>query len=153
MAEGRSQSILTGVFLTFREAVRKPADGPFPAPHRDRLDPPASKATRTSRHTAHRSTGLSGWYEALARELAHKDVTVNAICPGFIETPMLDRSVANIVEKTGVSTETAREQLAANNPQKRFIQPHEVTSTALWLCSDAACSVTGQAIAISGGEI
>ena len=94
-----------------------------------------------------------GLTRSLALELASSGVTVNAICPGFIETPMLDRSVANIVEKTGMSAEEARSSLVAGNPQKRFVQTDEVAETALWLCSDGARSVNGHALTISGGEV
>ncbi len=97
--------------------------------------------------------GVVGLTRALALELASTGITVNAICPGFIETPMLDRSVANIVEKTGMSVDQARASLCAGNPQKRFIQTDEIAGTISWLLSDAARSVNGQAISISGGEI
>ncbi len=97
--------------------------------------------------------GVVGLTRALALELAETGVTVNAICPGFIDTPMLDRSVANIIDKTGMSEDKARAALYAGNPQKRFIQTDEVAGTALWLCSDAARSVNGQALSLSGGEI
>lgn len=97
--------------------------------------------------------GVVGLTKALALELASSGVTVNAICPGFIETPMLDRSIANIVEKTGMGEEQARASLSSGNPQKRFIQTDEVAGTALWLCSDAARGVNGHALALSGGEI
>lgn len=94
-----------------------------------------------------------GLTRALSLELASTGITVNAICPGFIETPMLERSVANIVEKTGKSEDEARAALYANNPQKRFIQTDEVAGAALWLCSEAARSVNGHALSLSGGEI
>ena len=97
--------------------------------------------------------GVVGLTRALSLELASTGITVNAICPGFIETPMLDRSVANIVEKTGMSEKKARTSLYAGNPQKRLIQTDEVAGTALWLCSDAARSVNGHALSLSGGEI
>ncbi len=97
--------------------------------------------------------GVVGLTRALSLELASTGVTVNAICPGFVETPMLERSIANLVEKTGMSGERARESLLAGNPQKRFIQAREVAAAALWLCSDAARSVTGHALPLSGGEI
>ena len=97
--------------------------------------------------------GVVGLTRALSLELASTGITVNAICPGFIETPMLDRSVANIVEKTGMSQKKARTSLCAGNPQKRLIQTDEVAGTALWLCSDAARSVNGHALSLSGGEI
>ena len=97
--------------------------------------------------------GVVGLTRALSMELASTGITVNAICPGFIETPMLDRSVANIVEKTGMSEKKARTSLYAGNPQKRLIQTDEVAGTALWLCSHAARSVNGHALSLSGGEI
>ncbi|MEI9402261.1 SDR family NAD(P)-dependent oxidoreductase [Mesorhizobium argentiipisi] len=96
--------------------------------------------------------GVVGLMRALAAETAKSGVTVNAVCPGFIETDMLEESVQRIVEKTGRSADDARASLATTNPQGRFIQPEEVASAVLWLCSDAARSITGQAISVSGGE-
>jgi NAD(P)-dependent dehydrogenase (short-subunit alcohol dehydrogenase family) len=96
--------------------------------------------------------GVVGLMRALAAETAKSGVTVNAVCPGFVETEMLEESVQRIVEKTGRSADEARANLAATNPQGRFVQPEEVASAVLWLCSDAARSITGQAISVSGGE-
>ena len=86
-------------------------------------------------------------------ELAPLGITVNAICPSFVETPMLERSIETIVEKTGMSPEEAAKSLQRGNPQKRFVQTDEVAGTALWLCSEAARSVNGHALSLSGGEI
>lgn len=97
--------------------------------------------------------GVIGLTRALAHELARTGITVNAICPGFIETPLLDRSVTEIIEKTGMSDSDARKTLVAGNPQKRFVQTDEVAGSALWLCSDAAASINGHALSLSGGEI
>jgi NAD(P)-dependent dehydrogenase (short-subunit alcohol dehydrogenase family) len=96
--------------------------------------------------------GVVGLMRALAAENAKTGITVNAVCPGFVETDMLEESVQRIVEKTGRSVEEARKSLAATNPQNRFIQPDEVAAAVLWLCSDGARSVTGQALSLSGGE-
>ena len=96
--------------------------------------------------------GVVGLMRALATELARTGVTVNAVCPGFVETEMLEESVRRIVDKTGRTVEQARASLAATNPQGRFIQPQEVAAAVLWLCSEAAGSITGQAISLSGGE-
>ncbi len=97
--------------------------------------------------------GVIGLTRALALELASTGITVNAICPGFIETPMTERSIANIVDKTGMSAQDAAKSLTKGNPQRRFIQTDEVAGTALWLCSDAARSVNGHTLSLSGGEI
>lgn len=97
--------------------------------------------------------GVIGLTRALSLELTYAGITVNTICPGFTETPLLDRSIANIVEKTGMDESAARASLYAANPQKRFIQTDEIAEMALWLLSDAARSVNGQALSISGGEI
>ena len=96
--------------------------------------------------------GVVGLMRALAAENARTGVTVNAVCPGFVETDMLEESVALIVEKTGRSAAEARKSLVSTNPQGRFIQPEEIAASVLWLCSEAAGSITGQAISVSGGE-
>jgi NAD(P)-dependent dehydrogenase (short-subunit alcohol dehydrogenase family) len=97
--------------------------------------------------------GVVGLMRALAAELASSGVTVNAICPGFTETPMLEASTGTIVAKTGRTREAALADLMRGNPQGRFITPDEIADTVLWLCSAGARSVTGQAISVSGGEV
>jgi NAD(P)-dependent dehydrogenase (short-subunit alcohol dehydrogenase family) len=96
--------------------------------------------------------GVVGLARALAVELAAAGVTVNAVCPGFTETPLLEASLANIASKTGRSRGEAQAELKRLNPQGRFVKPEEVADTVLWLCTPAAQAVTGQAISVSGGE-
>jgi NAD(P)-dependent dehydrogenase (short-subunit alcohol dehydrogenase family) len=97
--------------------------------------------------------GAIGFVRALATELAATSVTVNAVCPGFTDTEIVAESVARLVEKTGRSAGEARAELAKFNPQGRLIDPQEVADAVAWLCKPASQSVTGQAIAIAGGEV
>jgi NAD(P)-dependent dehydrogenase (short-subunit alcohol dehydrogenase family) len=97
--------------------------------------------------------GVVGLTRALALEVARKNITVNAVCPGYTETDILRQSIANVVSKTGRSSEQARAEFAASNPQGRIVQPAEVAGAVLWLCSDSAAAITGQSISVSGGEV
>lgn len=97
--------------------------------------------------------GAVGLIRALALETARSNITANAICPGFLDTEMTEQSIKNIQEKTGMNSQDAQKALIANNPQKRLIQPSEVTAAALWLSSPEAGSINGHSLSISGGEI
>jgi NAD(P)-dependent dehydrogenase (short-subunit alcohol dehydrogenase family) len=94
-----------------------------------------------------------GLVRSLALELADTRVTVNAVCPGFTDTDLVAGSIENIMKKTGRSREQAVAELARHNPQGRLVTPAEVADTVLWLCGEGAGAITGQAIAVAGGEV
>jgi NAD(P)-dependent dehydrogenase (short-subunit alcohol dehydrogenase family) len=97
--------------------------------------------------------GVIGLTRALALETARKGITVNAVCPSYTDTDMARSAIATIVEKTGRSAEQAEAELVGKNPQARLIRPEEVAATVLWLCAPETEAITGQAIALAGGEV
>jgi NAD(P)-dependent dehydrogenase (short-subunit alcohol dehydrogenase family) len=147
---------LTGAFLTVRAAL----------PQLTRRDAPASQVRRivfvastaglqgfayVSAYCAAKH-GVIGLMRALAVELAPSGVTVNAVCPGYTETPMFEASLEAIVGRTGRSRESARAMLTAANPGGRLVTPAEVASAVGELCRPEAATITGQAIQIPEGE-
>jgi 3-hydroxybutyrate dehydrogenase len=97
--------------------------------------------------------GVIGLTRALALETARSNITVNAVCPGYTDTDMVSDAVGNIARKTGKSEAEARAALVSGNPQRRLVRPEEVANAVLWLCLPGADAVTGQAIAVAGGEV
>jgi NAD(P)-dependent dehydrogenase (short-subunit alcohol dehydrogenase family) len=141
---------LTGVFLTFREGLRQMTGW-------GRLVAVCSTAgvkgyAKVAPYAAAKH-GVMGLVRSLALEVAKGPVTVNAICPGFLDTEMTDQSIRIISEKTGRSTAQAKAALEGLNPQGRLFAPSEVTAAALYLCSEGAQGVNGQSIVIAGGEV
>lgn len=140
---------LTGVFLTLRDGLNQMSGW-------GRLISVASSAglkgyAKIAPYAASKH-GVIGLTRSLALEIARKPMTVNAICPGFLDTPMTDHSVQVIAEKTGRTRAEARAVLAAMSPQNRLFAPSEITATALFLCGPGSEGINGQAIAITGGE-
>lgn len=141
---------LTGVFLTFREGLRQ-FDG------WGRLVAVSSTAglkgyAKVAPYAAAKH-GVMGIVRSLALEVARGPVTVNAICPGFLDTEMTDHSIKVISEKTGRSLEQARAALESLSPQNRLYRPDEVTAAALFLCRSGSDGINGQSITIAGGEL
>jgi NAD(P)-dependent dehydrogenase (short-subunit alcohol dehydrogenase family) len=97
--------------------------------------------------------GVLGLTRALAAEFVSQNITVNAICPGYVDTPMTDGNVTNIVNRTGLSAAQVRETLEKTSPQNRLIAPEEVAALVVYLAQDSARGITGQAINIDGGSV
>ncbi|MBR0750614.1 SDR family NAD(P)-dependent oxidoreductase [Bradyrhizobium jicamae] len=97
--------------------------------------------------------GVVGLTRSLALEYARRGVTVNAVCPGYTDTPLVAEAAANIVAKTGRSEDEAKAALAKVNPMQRLVTPEEVADTVVWLASTGAASINGQAVAVAGGEV
>jgi 3-hydroxybutyrate dehydrogenase len=96
---------------------------------------------------------LVGMTRALAIDLARTGVTINALCPGWVDTQMVEEAVTRIAQKTGRTEDEARTQLAAMSPQRRIITPEEVAHAALMLCHEGARGIHGQTIVIDGGAV
>ena len=97
--------------------------------------------------------GLLGLTKVAALEVAARGVTVNAVCPGYVDTPMTDESVRRIVEKTGVAAADVRRRLEESSPQKRLYTAAEVSALVLFLCGENAAGINGQALSVDGGTV
>jgi ketoreductase len=97
--------------------------------------------------------GVIGFVKALALELAPRRVTVNAICPGWVDTEMAAAGMRGMADALGVDFATARKQALAAVPLGRILEPDEIGATVAWLCSPGAAGVTGQAISHCGGQV
>ena len=97
--------------------------------------------------------GALGLTRALAVELMPYNITVNAICPGYVDTPMTNASIANMVARTGMSEAQAREYLEKQSPQHRLIEADEVAALTVFLAQDIAKGITGQGINLDGGGV
>ncbi len=94
-----------------------------------------------------------GLTRSLALEYATRNITVNSVCPGYVDTDIVKQAIATITGKTGRSESEARAALIATNPQRRLIEPREVAAAVLWLCRPGSESITGQSIPLAGGEV
>jgi 3-hydroxybutyrate dehydrogenase len=97
--------------------------------------------------------GVVGFTRALAVETARTGITVNAVCPAYTEGEMSERAIGQIAAHRDIASDEARKKLERLIPIGRLIKPEEVAASVLWLCTNEAAAVTGQAIAVSGGEV
>jgi 3-hydroxybutyrate dehydrogenase len=143
---------LSGVFYATREALPEMTSRGFGrivnvASVVGKTGMPYVAAYAASKH------GVLGLTKVAALESAAKGVTVNAICPGYVDTPMTDAGIARITQKTGLSPADARRRLEEVSPQKRMVTAEEVAALALFLCGDEARGITGQALSVDGGTL
>lgn len=142
---------LTGTFLTFRAALRSGM------PEGGRLIAVASTQAlkgggRIAAYAASKH-GVLGLVRSVAQEVAKSGITCNAICPGFVDTPMADAAVQSVMEARGLERAAAEKMVVSGNPVGRIIVVDEVASAALYLASKGAAMVNGHALSVSGGEI
>ena len=143
---------LTGAFLTLREGLRQLQGREW-----GRLivissitglkGYPYVSAYGASKH------GVVGLMRMIAQEVAGTGITSNALCPSYLNTEMTERTIENIIEKTGRTREEALKSITRMSPLGRLIEPSEVTAAALWLCGAGSDAINGQAIGIAGGEV
>lgn len=141
---------LTGTFLVFRAALGAMPEGGrliAVASIAALKGGPAIAAYASAKH------GVLGLVRSVALEVARHGITCNAICPGFVDTPLAETAVANVMERLGLDRAEATAKIVAGNPMKRMIDTSEVAAAALFLASPAASSVNGHALSVSGGEI
>lgn len=108
---------------------------------------PYTTAYSVSKH------GVLGLTRCLAQEFATTGVTFNAVCPGYVDTPMTDENVRLIHERTGMPEADARKRLEAMSPQRRFMAPEEVAGMIAYLAAPEAQGVNGQALTLDGGGV
>ncbi len=94
-----------------------------------------------------------GMIRALSEERLGGPITFNALCPGYVDTPIVTRNTASIAQRAGISEDAARKVMTDANRHGRLLDPQEVAAAALWLCLPGSQSVNGQTIEIAGGQV
>ena len=143
---------LSGAFYCLREALPEMIEGRW-----GRVIVVASIAAKTGypyiAAYAASKHGVLGLVKCAALEVADKGVTVNAVCPGYVDTPMTEASIARIVEKTGRPAPELRRRLEEASPQKRLMTAEEVAGLVFYLCGEEARGITGQGLSLDGGTV
>jgi NAD(P)-dependent dehydrogenase (short-subunit alcohol dehydrogenase family) len=143
---------LTGTYLCTQQAIADMLRGGFGRIVNIASTAGLRGAAYISAYSASKHAVI-GLTRSLALEYAQRNITVNAVCPGYVDTALVKAAIANIMKKTGRSAAEALATLVATNPQQRLIEPQEVAETVLWLCRPGSESVTGQSIVLAGGEV
>lgn len=143
---------LDGAFLTIRESLKTMRDTDWGrviaiSSMAGLKGLPGAAAYSASKH------GMIGLVKSLAADYLGQPYTFNAICPGYVDTPIVSRNTASISERAGISEEKARAIMVNSNPHKRLIEVSEVTSAAAWLTGPGSQSINGQCIQVTGGEM
>ena len=143
---------LDGAFLTIRESLKTMRDTDWGrviaiSSMAGLKGLPGAAAYSASKH------GMIGLVKSLAADYLGQPYTFNAICPGYVDTPIVSRNTASISERAGISEEKARAIMVNSNPHKRLIEVSEVTAAAAWLTGPGSQSINGQCIQVTGGEM
>jgi len=143
---------LSGCFYTMREALPGMLERGFGrvvniASIAGKTGYPYTAAYAASKH------GLIGLTRTAALEVADRGITVNAVCPGYVDTPMTDGAIARIAGKTGAEPGAIRARIEQMSPQRRLVTSAEVSALTLFLCGDSARGITGQALSVDGGTV
>ncbi len=143
---------LVGAYLSIRESLASMQDGEW-----GRIVAIASVAglrglKGASAYTASKH-GLVGLVRALSEELKGSGITVNAVCPGYVDTPLVDRNLDDIMARTGGTREEALASILRLNRDRRLVDPSEVASVVAWLCGAGSEGINGQVIPIAGGQV
>lgn len=142
---------LNGLYLVTKTALRQMVDGAGRVINISsvlgKFGVPGYAAYCATKH------GMIGFSRALALEVVHRGITVNTICPGWVETEMAASGIEESAALQGITPEQFKARAIAAVPIKRFLQPEEVAALVAYIASEAAAGITGQAINICGGQI
>lgn len=145
---------LTGTFLTFRAALRAMDSNVASGGRLIAIASIASMQGNASIPAYSASKhGVLGLVRSVAKDVAKSGTTCNAICPGYVDTEMAEGGIDALIKRFGITRDEAIGMLVKSNPTQRLIKPEEVAATAVFLASDAAASINGHALSVTGGEI